>query len=58
MMNEKDNLDYIRVLLALNGNNDPELHKTLDEAEKKLNKKSIVHKIVHGKQKILNLLGV
>ena len=58
-MNKKDNLDYIRVLLALNGNNDPELHKTLDEAEKALEKKKgIVHRIVHEKQKILNLLGV
>ena len=38
-MTEKDNIQYIRVLLALNGNDDKTLLDTLDKAEDALKKK-------------------
>jgi len=45
-MTEKDNIQYIRVLLALNGNDDTDLFDTLDKAEEVLDKpESLASKI-------------
>ena len=38
-MTEKDRIQYIQVLLALDGHHDLELHDTLDKAKKTTEKK-------------------
>ena len=39
-MTEKDRIQYIQVLLALDGHHDYELHDTLDKAKETVEKKS------------------